>query len=1028
MYRNDGVVAKHSYSLGELTSVNTEPRAANRTYNFSQLKRYVVVFALFNLCVAQPLYDLLSRNSEFFVVHNAKPIDLICLVLILTILLPAVLILLEHAVTLLNKKIGTVLHLTVVSMLFICGLLPFSKRFFTVSDNVLISITITTVLVLVLAYWRLSLVKKFLLYCSIGVVIFPVLFLFFSPVQKLMWGAEDPSAHTVAIKNPVPIVLILFDEFKTMALLNGDRTIDPVRYPHFAEFSNHSYWFPHATTAYPYTTVAIPAILSGKYPDDTKRIPTTGDYPNTLFSLLADSHDIYAYESATEICPGGINKGIDTRHGFVDRWKVLYTDVSIVFMHVIAPDQLRNALPPISWAWKGFGGKGDGWDTGKGWKNATGDRPQLVDDFLSWIQPQSGRPAFYFLHILIPHIPYMYLPSGQHYSPPVVPDGLKGKKSFSDSYLADLAYQRYLLQVGYADRILGRVVDRLKAVDLYNESLVVVTADHGVSFTPGDPMRTLTSHNYTELLPVPLFVKVPNQEKGIRSEGNAETTDIVPTIGDVLDIKIPWKVDGCSMISPDFPNRAEKTIFNNGGGVLLDSVPMTSVTSFPLLDEQLQKYGQGTPLDDLRIRTEYGFLVGEEVKSLHTEKSEGCFVECDQAEVYRNDIDVSSPYLPLYITARIKRISHKEIIPNIAIAVNGRIEVVTRIIESLGDGSEIRVLLPKNALVDGQNRMEFFFIERRDDDSIILKKSGESTYALVSDYASDRLTIQTPAGRHITVSDGVVRSYYSMKQSESGVISFTGWAIDEKNEKPADSVLLFAGDRFVKKGAVGLERKDIVDWLGNKNYLKSGFSVTVPFDAVRYSEIRVYAVLNNGSGSEAAYYSQNPCLLAHEKWPYKIRALLFSGVRLDLSENGSSPVVFGEEGRAGVSEHIEGQVEQINESKSCVEFIGWAIDTRQVPPPKAELAVIDGRQKWVLDRDRVPPPKAVIVFQGESLICSGTITRPRPDIVEKYGNPDLLNAGFHFAVPKDSLDKGKISNVRLYIISDDNRVKELGLP
>jgi arylsulfatase A-like enzyme len=48
---------------------------------------------------------------------------------------------------------------------------------------------------------------------------------------------------------------------------------------------------------------------------------------------------------------------------------------------------------------------------------------------------------------------------------------------------------------------------------------------------------------------VPLFVKRPGQHRGRRSRAFARTTDILPTIADVLNLRVPWRTAGRSAFS-----------------------------------------------------------------------------------------------------------------------------------------------------------------------------------------------------------------------------------------------------------------------------------------------------------------------------------------------------------------------------------------------------------------------------------------------------------------------------------------------
>ncbi len=102
------------------------------------------------------------------------------------------------------------------------------------------------------------------------------------------------------------------------------------------------------------------------------------------------------------------------------------------------------------------------------------------------------------------------------------------------------AYQRHLLQVGYADRLLGDLLERLRDTGMYDRSLVVVTADHGMSFREGESGRVASQANLEDIAFVPLFVKQPGQERGEVVDHHVETIDVLPTIAEVLGFRIPW--------------------------------------------------------------------------------------------------------------------------------------------------------------------------------------------------------------------------------------------------------------------------------------------------------------------------------------------------------------------------------------------------------------------------------------------------------------------------------------------------------
>ena len=100
-------------------------------------------------------------------------------------------------------------------------------------------------------------------------------------------------------------------------------------------------------------------------------------------------------------------------------------------------------------------------------------------------------------------------------------------------------FQRHLLQVGYTDRLLGRLLDRLRQAALFDRSLVVVTADHGVSFRAGLRSRGASLGTAPGVAPVPLFVKAPGQRSGRVVRTQVRTIDVLPTIADLLGVACP---------------------------------------------------------------------------------------------------------------------------------------------------------------------------------------------------------------------------------------------------------------------------------------------------------------------------------------------------------------------------------------------------------------------------------------------------------------------------------------------------------
>ena len=166
------------------------------------------------------------------------------------------------------------------------------------------------------------------------------------------------------------------------------------------------------------------------------------------------------------------------------------------------------------------------------------------------------RPALNFKHTLMPHVPWQYLPTGRLYrrQPNDAIPGLS-TQSYEDTGQLDVLLQRHFLQTGFADYELQQLWKRLKSQHLWDESLIVVAADHGVAFPHARERRRLNRQTAREIAPIPLIIKAPGQKKAKIDNSWVETIDILPTIFDILNLDPRVKMDGKSAYSPEVKNR-----------------------------------------------------------------------------------------------------------------------------------------------------------------------------------------------------------------------------------------------------------------------------------------------------------------------------------------------------------------------------------------------------------------------------------------------------------------------------------------
>jgi arylsulfatase A-like enzyme/cytochrome c-type biogenesis protein CcmH/NrfG len=163
------------------------------------------------------------------------------------------------------------------------------------------------------------------------------------------------------------------------------------------------------------------------------------------------------------------------------------------------------------------------------------DGAQSVAIAEAWLDQAGTERAFLFLHIHEPHAPY---------SPP---------PRFA-------AFEPYDGEIAYVDEVVGRFVKYLKAHQLYDQSTIILTSDHGEGL--GDHGET--GHGalaYEEALRIPLIIKpAAGEGAGRRVDAIVQHVDIVPTILDLAKAPQHDRLDGRSLKpllegATDFPAR-----------------------------------------------------------------------------------------------------------------------------------------------------------------------------------------------------------------------------------------------------------------------------------------------------------------------------------------------------------------------------------------------------------------------------------------------------------------------------------------
>ena len=343
--------------------------------------------------------------------------------------------------------------------------------------------------------------------------------------------------------------------------------------------------------------------------------------------------------------------------------------------------------------------------------NLMSGRPQRFERWVRSVRAGS-RPTFWMKHVLLPHGPYLYLPSGAQTRPrprDLLP-GMNTTPGFHDEFLTRHNEQRYLLQLGYADRLLGRLVRRLHQQGIYDDALIVVTADHGYAWESGvQTRRSVNASNVEELTPIPFFVKRPGQERGTVSDAYVRTLDVASTMAGVLGYELGYRDDGVSAFGAQARRRRRVSLtVRDFSSVVSISGRRWQALRRKVIRRRLRDFGSG---ELATLFTGIGpnrSLVGRATDSLARvaggSRARSSIVQDQRFAHVRR----ASGVVPAQIAGDLRggQAGAKR---DLAVAVNGRVEAVGRSFYLAGDAIEhFAFNVPEAALREGRNKVEVF--------------------------------------------------------------------------------------------------------------------------------------------------------------------------------------------------------------------------------------------------------------------------------------------------------------------------------
>jgi sulfatase-like protein len=505
----------------------------------------LVILGLSGLAVALPLLDLFGRNPDVFVGGEYSRVQIIAFAALIALVPPLIGIALTAVATLIDRRVGTVVFWVVTAALAAAFVLALLRTLDVDSAVLAFTVAVAGGVGAAVLILRTRAGWLFASYLAAANLLFVGLFVFVSPTSDLLAGAAPGELAQTRERAPTeiaplegPVVVVVLDEFPAATIMRADGSLNSDRYPGFAELASVSTWFRNASSHYNLTYRAVPQLLSGLI-GKGDFLPTYEAYPRTLFTLPVGDLRVRRYEPVTDLCPPSV---------------CAIEDASPVSCSHVLPTSVRDEVPDLddSSGSSGVGAADESFidQAYRKWRRLrrTGEisprrQAEIMADEIAAID---ASPAVHFVHVALPHRPYLLSRSGMQAS--VHPTSITDPDAPGAEFMARFDYQRHSMQVGAVDVLIGDLLDRLRALPTWDDTLLVVTSDHGTNFSLPDLGRMkVTDANRDEVLRIPLFIKAPGQLEGEVRDDSAQTIDLLPSIVDLLGVDVDWEFDGHSL-------------------------------------------------------------------------------------------------------------------------------------------------------------------------------------------------------------------------------------------------------------------------------------------------------------------------------------------------------------------------------------------------------------------------------------------------------------------------------------------------
>lgn len=487
-----------------LQAVLSKPRK-----NTSPFDLAAFLTALVWLALIPSTTQVLTENPTFFQAHGSSPL-FVALTLLVTLLLGLLLLWLAlEAIKRLASPRGYDRAASIITWLLALAVIAIvAARLIGGIDPT----TVTWLLAIIVIALPVSVLLALLIrQVSMGKVLLTIAGVvgLFPLVLLQIQGSTSESGVTVTTANDAPsppVLLVIADELSYGTIQDDQGNVRP-QYPNLKALQLQSTTYTEAYATANATHLSVPSMLIGladarEMPNLPGALQTSGGpftwltprYQTAIISPVISEQDQAA---GIAMLPTSGSSSSDLTP--LQAVQVLVADLGAVVGQTNLPAPLNSVVPTIDDRWFDF------WNLVPIESTPT-EIPQLVE-----VLTNPDQPGIALWHTMITHTPYQRDFDGNWWENADM--GLTGL-GLATPNLEPMHRQMYAASAREFDRQVGALINELKAAGTYDQTLVIVTADHGRTFGTFSPWRVgdTRDQRWGEVAHVPLFVKQPGQQ------------------------------------------------------------------------------------------------------------------------------------------------------------------------------------------------------------------------------------------------------------------------------------------------------------------------------------------------------------------------------------------------------------------------------------------------------------------------------------------------------------------------------------